>query len=143
MNITVVRALAVGETDTCSSAPAIIGALSARPPATPEWKWSFGIQYEIPTSVGSITPRFDVSHQSGTSGGLVAGGFNLPAFTIANARLTWRDNSNNWQAALQVTNLFQEYYYLTTFDLRGAGAGFVKAQPGRPREWALTLTRRF
>ena len=45
-----------------------------------------------------------------------------------------------WQAALEVTNLFEEYYYLTTFDLRGAGAGFVKAQPGRPREWALTIT---
>jgi iron complex outermembrane receptor protein len=143
VNITVVRALVAGETDTCSSAPAIIGALSARPPATPEWKWSFGIQYEIPTSVGSFTPRFDMTHQSGTSGGLVAGGFNLPSFSVANARLTWRDNSHNWQAALEVTNLFREYYYLTTFDLRGAGAGFVKAQPGRPREWALTITRRF
>jgi iron complex outermembrane receptor protein len=143
VNITVVRPLVAGETDTCSSAPAIINALSPRPPATPEWKWSWGIQYEIPTSVGSITPRFDMSHQSGTSGGVVAGGFPLPGFTVANARLTWRDNSNNWQAALEVTNLFDHYYYLTTFDLRGAGAGFVKAQPGHPREWALTITRRF
>jgi iron complex outermembrane receptor protein len=143
VNITVVRALAPGETDVCSSDPSIIGGLSSRPPATPEWKWSFGIQYEIPTGIGSITPRFDVTHQSGTSGGLVAGGFDLPGFTVANARVTWRDNSNNWQAALEVTNLFEEYYYLTTFDLRGAGAGFVKAQPGRPREFALTITRRF
>ena len=143
VNITVVRPLVAGETDTCSSAPAIVNALSPRPPSTPEWKWSWGIQYEIPTGVGTITPRFDMSHQSGTSGGVLAGGFPLPGFTIANARLTWRDTSNNWQAALEVSNLFNHYYYLTSFDLRGAGAGFVKAQPGRPREFALTITRRF
>ena len=42
-----------------------------------------------------------------------------------------------------MTNLFKEYYYLTTFDLRGAGAGFAKAAPGRPREWALTVKKTF
>ena len=57
--------------------------------------------------------------------------------------LTWRDDDDDWQVAFEVTNLFEDYYYLTTFDLRGAGAGFVKAQPGRPREWAITVTRRF
>ena len=143
VNITVVRPLNPGETDTCSTAPAIIGGLGERPPALPEWKWSFGIQYDIPTGVGTFTPRFDIAYNGATAGGVTSGGFALPAFTIANARLTWRDDDNDWQVALEVTNLFEEYYYLTSFDLRGAGAGFVKAQPGRPREWALTVTRRF
>jgi len=32
---------------------------------------------------------------------------------------------------------------LTDFDLRGAGAGFETGQPGRPREWAITLKKKF
>jgi iron complex outermembrane receptor protein len=143
VNITVVRPLNAGETDGCSSDPALISALAARPPGLPEWKWSWGIQYDIPLGGGTLTPRFDMSYTGATAGGLTSSGFPLPSFTLANARLTWRDNDNDWQVALEVTNLFEEYYYLTTFDLRGAGAGFVKAQPGRPREWALTVTRRF
>ena len=144
VQITVVRALAPGETDVCSTAPAIVNGLNPRPPALPEWKWSIGIQYDIALgNNGTLTPRFDVAYNGSTFGAVTAGGFVLPSFTIANARLTWRDNDNDWQVALEVTNLFQDYYYLTSFDLRAAGAGFVKAQPGRPREWALTVTRRF
>ena len=128
----------------CSSDPAVVGLLGERPPGLPEWKWSFGIQYEIPMgNNGTLTPRFDASYFGSTAGGITSGGFPLPGYTIANARLTWRDDDRNWQVALEVTNLFDEYYYLTTFDLRGAGAGLVKAQPGRPREWAITVTRRF
>ncbi len=143
VNITVIRPLNPGETDSCSSDPALISQLAARPPGLPEWKWSWGIQYDIPLAGGTLTPRFDMSYNGATGGGLTSSGFPLPSFTLANARLTWRDSDNDWQVAFEVTNLFEEYYYLTTFDLRGAGAGFVKAQPGRPREWAITVTRRF
>jgi iron complex outermembrane receptor protein len=48
-----------------------------------------------------------------------------------------------WEAALEVTNLFDNYYYLTSFNLSAVGTGFWKVQPARPREWALTVTRRF
>ena len=41
------------------------------------------------------------------------------------------------------SNLTDEYYYLTKFDLTGAGAGFVKAQPARPREVAFTVNKKF
>ena len=143
VNITVIRPLNPGETDECSTDPAVLAGLGDRPPALPEWKWSWGIQYEIPMGGGTLTPRFDMAYNGSTAGGVTSGGFALPSWTIANARLTWRDDDDEWQVALEVTNLFEEYYYLTTFDLRGAGAGFVKAQPGRPREWALTVRRRF
>ena len=32
---------------------------------------------------------------------------------------------------------------MTLFDLRAAGAGLDKAQPGRPREWAITVKKTF
>ncbi|WP_243451098.1 TonB-dependent receptor [Sphingosinicella sp. CPCC 101087] len=143
VNIQVVRPLNPGEVDECSTDPEILAGLGERPPALPEWKWSWGVQYEIPFQGGTLTPRFDMAFNGATAGGVTSGGFSLPSFHIANARLTWRDADDDWQVALEVTNLFEEYYFLTSFDLRAAGAGFVKAQPGRPREWAVTVTRRF
>ena len=137
------RPLLPGEVDECSTDPAILGLLGERPPALPEWKWSFGIQYEFPLAGGVLTPRFDMAYFGSTSGGVTSGGFPLPSWTVANARLTWDSPDESWRIALSATNLFEEYYYLTTFDLRGAGAGFVKAQPGAPREIAVTVTRRF
>ena len=46
------------------------------------------------------------------------------------------------EAALEVTNVLDKYYYLTTFEV-SAAAGVANAQPGRPREWAVTLKKRF
>ncbi len=119
----------------------------------PKWKWSLGVQYEIMLGdkLGSLTPRFDVAYQDpiftghdpGATPAVVGAEQFLPAFTLANARLTWKNPGHDLEASLEVTNLFDKYYYLTNFDLRGAGAGFEKAQPGRPREWAITVKKKF
>ncbi len=45
--------------------------------------------------------------------------------------------------SLEVTNLTDKYYYVTLFDLRAAGAGLDKAQPSRPREWAVSVKKSF
>ncbi|MBC7985996.1 MAG: TonB-dependent receptor [Sphingomonadaceae bacterium] len=147
VNITVVRALLPGETDACVTDSSIVTAINPSPPHTPEWKWSAGVQYAIDTGFGTITPRFDITHQSGTFVNVLAGAATLPSYTVANARLTWESEDEAWQASLEVTNLFDEYYFLTNFDLSQVVTGspntLIKAQPGRPREWALTVTRRF
>ena len=62
---------------------------------------------------------------------------------MANARLTWRNSDKDLEVALEATNLFDKYYLVTSFDLIGAGAGLVGGQPGRPREWALTVKKTF
>jgi len=115
------------------------------PPYTPEWKWSAGIQYDIALgNIGSLTPRVDASYQSKTFVRSNNGPTNLlPGYTVANARLTWRNQPGDLEIAAEVTNLFDEYYYLTGFDLTFAGAGFSTAQPGRPREWAVTIKKEF
>ena len=142
VQILTVRALNPGETNTCSSDPAVVS-LIGRPGQLPEWKWSAGIQYTFPVPGGTLTPRFDASYTASTSGGAAVTAIPLPSFTVANARLTWENQNQDWNVSLEVTNLFEEYYYLTTFDIRGAGAGFAKAQPGRPREWAVTVKKTF
>nr|WP_243415207.1 TonB-dependent receptor [Altererythrobacter segetis] len=115
------------------------------PPYTPAWKWAVGIQYEIDLGgSGSLTPRFDANYQSKIWSNAVNKPSNqIAAYTLANARLTWRNADRDLEISAEVTNLFDKYYLLTSFDLTGAGAGFVGAQPARPREWAVTVKKTF
>ncbi|MBL8552492.1 MAG: TonB-dependent receptor [Hyphomonadaceae bacterium] len=111
---------------------------------TPEWKASAGVQYVIDLGQsGSLTPRIDASFQDEMFTNSLNGPLNeIDAYTLANARLTWRNAAEDITVSLEGTNLFDEYYFLTKYDLSGA-AGLVKGQPGRPREWAITVRRNF
>jgi iron complex outermembrane recepter protein len=115
-------------------------------PYTPKQKYSAGAQYEfVLGSAGSLTPRVDWSHQSKMYTNPVNGPTNLVnGYGLLNARLTWRDSNDTWEAALFATNLTNKFYYLNKFDL-GVGPPFfvVNGQPGAPREWGVTLKRKF
>jgi iron complex outermembrane recepter protein len=119
------------------------------PPGVPKWKFNLGAQYEIDMGgSGSITPRFDLAYQAKQyTGPAVIGGVRtlnfLPSFTTLNGRLTWRNEDKDLSVSLEVTNITDEYYYLSRFNLLGAGAGFDKALPARPREWAVTVRKEF
>ncbi|PZN33144.1 MAG: TonB-dependent receptor [Proteobacteria bacterium] len=118
--------------------------LSYIAPYMPERKWSVGAQYEfILGDLGTLTPRVDVSYQ----GEMYTNGNNQPTnfiedYTLLNARLTWRSSAGDWEASLEGTNLTDKYYFLTRTD-QFSGAGHTDGQPGRPREWAVTLKRNF
>ena len=118
--------------------------LSMTPPFTPKWKWSLGAQYEFGMNKwGTLTPRLDASFQDTVFSGAVNSANNtINSYTLVNFRATWRASSGDWEAAVAVTNLTDKLYYATKFDLSGL-AGYVNAQPGRPREFAVTLKRRF
>ncbi len=82
----------------------------------PKSKWTLGAQYEIPLggSWGSLTPRVDVSYQDDIYAGV---SFEdefvfIDAYTLANARLTWRNEDEDLSVALEVSNLTDEYYYV-------------------------------
>jgi iron complex outermembrane receptor protein len=136
----------------CSSDPAVVGLLAANPRGLIKTKWDVGGQYEIGLGVaGSVTPRFDVSYQGSLAGGDLAPTpgspsavyGQVPSYTLANARLTWRNEPKDLDVALEVTNLADKYYFLSKFDLTGAGAGTITGSPGRPREWAITVKKKF
>ena len=114
-------------------------------PNTPKWKWAIGAQYEIDLgSTGSLTPRVDASYQSDIYTNAVNRSTNLiEGYTLANARLTWGNEEGDLEVSAEVTNLFDKYYLLTLFDLTTAGAGVATGQPGRPREWAVTVKKNF
>ncbi len=108
-----------------------------------------GLQYKAELgSAGSLTPRIEVAHQAKQyTGPTVIGGVRslnfLPSFTTINGRLTWANADEDLSISLEVTNLTAEYYYLSRVNLLGAGAGFDKALPAPPREWAITVKKKF
>jgi len=136
----------------CSSDASVIGLIEARPPGMMKWKWSAGVQYEADLGAsGTLTPRIDVNYQGDmignvlrpTAGSPAALFGQLEAFTLANARLTWRNRKEDLDIALEVTNIFDKYYFVSKFDLTGVGAGSISGAPGRPREWAVTVKKVF
>jgi len=114
-------------------------------PYTPEWKWSLGVQYEIDLDgAGTLTPRADAAYQSKVYTDPANRTSNLiDAYTLANARLTWRNAEDDLQVALEVTNLFDKFSLLTVNDQSIGSQGYVIAQPGRPREWAVSVKKVF
>lgn len=121
--------------------------LLSDPIVTPNWKYAFGIQYRAELgSAGSITPRFDFAHTGRQSAGRLAAGqpiefFN--AYDIGNARLTWRNEAEDLSIAFEVQNVFNEYYTPFRFAAVYAFTGTAYSQVGRPREWAVTVQKRF
>jgi iron complex outermembrane recepter protein len=115
----------------------------------PKWKFNAGMQYKADLgSAGSLTPRVDLAYQAKQyTGPSVIGGIRslnfIPSFTTLNGRLTWMNEGEDLSISLEVTNITDEYYYLSRFNLLGAGAGFDKALPAQPREWAVTVKKKF
>ena len=115
--------------------------VGSRRPGIGDWKWSMGAQYEIPLGgIGTLTPRVDAYYTSGYCGDFACTPIaKVSNYTLANARVTFQTEDKKWSAALEVTNLFDKLYYLNKF----TNSFYASAQPGMPREWALTLRRRF
>ena len=147
---TVVLATA-SPTAPCSSDPLYVDRLNSPPRGVGNWQWSIGAQYAFDMGGnGSITPRVDVSYSGKlnssatvpTAGSPSALYGTIEAYTLTNARLTWRNADKNLSFAVAVTNLFDKYYQPNKFDQVGP-SGFITAAVGRPREWSVTLKKDF
>jgi iron complex outermembrane recepter protein len=113
-------------------------------PFAPKSKWALGAQYDIPLANGSsIAPRVDMNHQASfhTNPANQPANF-VGAYSLLNARLTWRNSDQTLDVALEGTNLTDKYYFTSRNDQLQA-AGSTDGVPGRPREWALTFKKRF
>lgn len=118
----------------------------------PEWNMSGGIQYTWNTDGQSaIIPRLDWFYQSERTNGPAnidndCPQFCIPDYHIVNARLSYENFANDFTVSLAVTNLLDEFYW-QQLDAATTAQGTVPSArtgvPSRPREWALTLTKRF
>jgi iron complex outermembrane receptor protein len=117
--------------------------LSMKLPFAPEWQANAGIQYALPFAGGTLTPRLDYVYQSTSFASAVNHPRNLlEARNVFNARLAYRTGDGNWEAAVAVTNITNDFYYYSKNDILGAG-GYVTGSPARPRQWSLSLKRNF
>ncbi len=117
-------------------------------PFSPRWKANLGIQYDIEMgAIGSLTPRLDYDYQDTIYTNAVNAPTNrISSHDLFNARLTYRDADDKWEAALSVENLMNRFYYLTLFDEAngyGPGTGEITGQPGLPRTVMFTVKRNF
>ena len=114
----------------------------ATTPYTPKNKWSAGAQYRFELgNYGDLTPRLDVSFQDDVfSSTENTAKSSIESYSLVNGSLAWRSQDLNWQVSLDVTNLTDKYYYLTTFDALSR-SGYIDGQPGRPREYSITIKR--
>jgi iron complex outermembrane receptor protein len=113
----------------------------------PFWTANMGVQYRIeaPSLGGSITPRLDWNYQSDQIYSSVSTKPLLPARSLFNARITYDNDKYDFAVALGVTNLFNKFYWVNIFDFNAFGGSLPQTdgQPSEPREWSLTVSKRF
>ncbi|PZN35227.1 MAG: TonB-dependent receptor [Proteobacteria bacterium] len=110
-------------------------------PGIGKWKWSVGAQYELELGhIGTLTPRIDVARTPGYCGNFACDpNATVDSYVLTNARLTFDTLDGDWSVSLEATNLTDKLYYVNKF----LNQWYVSGQPGRPREYALSVRRRF
>jgi iron complex outermembrane receptor protein len=115
--------------------------------SNPFWTANAGIQYEIAADAisGTVTPRLDWTYESNQIVSGTSTKYNnlMPARSVFNTRVAYDNTVHDYTVAAGVTNLFDKFYYVNVFDYQGIGFPQTDAQPARPREWYLTLKKRF
>jgi iron complex outermembrane receptor protein len=113
---------------------------------SPDLNLSAGVQFQLSAgSHGTVTPRLDYTYHSDF---FTDADNNKPLNQIdsqglLNARLTWKGPDESWEAALAVTNLTDEFYYASKFASTTAPYFDGTGRPGEPRQWSVTVKRRF
>jgi iron complex outermembrane receptor protein len=113
-------------------------------PYTPEEKYSIGALWEGSMGDrGRVLARVDWSFTSEQhSEAINTFTSRVPGYGFANARVSWRNTDNTWEAALEVNNLTDRRYFIANQDWT-ASAGSMTMTPALPRTWAVSLKRNF
>jgi iron complex outermembrane recepter protein len=116
-------------------------------PGNSPWRGNFGLQYTFPLAgAGTLTPRLDMNFQNGFPSGNSNDRYtfdDLGGYTLYNGRITWASADAAWSVSAFGTNLTNHFYYVNYFNLVAFGEGMAAAQPGRPREWGISVRRSF
>jgi iron complex outermembrane receptor protein len=112
-------------------------------PYTPDWNYSFGIQYDIEVGPGTVRPRLDGTYRSKIFTDTANTPFSeIEGRFLANAQLRYTHNEGDWAVWLEVQNLFDKYYFMSVSDITRS-LGSVTGVPGLPRTWSLTVKKEF
>ena len=124
--------------------PATLVTLDMIAPFISKWQLSAGMQYEAEMDGGGrITPRLDWSYRSDFYYNSINNPFNLiDGYSLFNGRLSYTNPDDSWTLSASVTNIFDKFYYTGKSENIGS-FGVVTGNPGRPREWSVSVRRSF
>lgn len=114
-------------------------------PKAPALNVSGGAEYtqELGGRAGALRLRADVAYRSKVYHDVAnTEVLAQPGFALINARCSWVSDSENWEAAVFLTNLTDARYRISG-NASGAAFGVAESAYGRPREWGATLLHRF
>ena len=116
----------------------------------PKWLGSLYATLDEPTDFGAISATVDAAYQSSTdfSPGNhltpnLAAYTNQAAYTLYNARLTFKLERPNLDIAFYGRNLTNKSYFTSAIDYTGAGLGFAIETLGPRRTFGAEVTKRF
>ncbi|MXO66848.1 TonB-dependent receptor [Altericroceibacterium endophyticum] len=124
--------------------PATMVTMDMVAPYISKWQASAGVQYAAMFKSGAtLTPRVDWSYRSSFNTNSINSDYNkIDGYSLFNARLTFETADSNWSISGAVTNVFDKFYYVALAENVNS-YGVVTGNPGRPREWSLTVRREF
>jgi len=124
--------------------PATLVTLDMIAPFISKWQLSAGLQYEAQLTGGAtITPRLDWSYRSDFFYNSINNDYNrINGYSLFNGRISYASEDDAWRLSAAVTNIFDKFYYTGKAENIGS-FGVVTGNPGRPREWSVTLQRQF
>ncbi len=112
-------------------------------PYTPKWTYSAGIQYDIEMDAGTISTRFDGSYQSDLFTTSENTAFSrIDSHFLANGRISFTTDDEEWQIFGEVKNIFDKYYFLSKSDASNS-VGVVTGMPGLPRTFTVGVKKNF
>lgn len=118
----------------------------------PKWNLNAGAQYAFTFGSGArLTPRVDWSFQSYRTNGTISQPQRDPddingGYGLINARLSFEPAEGDWQLALAVLNATDKFYWQqkgTATTRAGLPSTGRVGTPARPREWSLTVSKKF
>jgi iron complex outermembrane receptor protein len=121
------------------------GSTTGRPLSFPDWTLNGGVQYKIdvPQLAGTLTPRFDWFWVGKIAYNTNYTEFDTPPRSTFNARLTYDNDKDGYEVAAGVTNLFDKKYFVQRTIFTRLGLSVDLAQPGEPRSWYVSFSKRF
>jgi iron complex outermembrane recepter protein len=122
------------------------GSETGRPVGFPDYTMNGGVQYafDVEAINGTLTPRVDWFWISKVAWSTDYTHLDDPARSTFNMRLAYSNEDSGLELAVGVTNLLDEAYYRQkTVFIQGLGAPANIGQPAPPREWYLSVSKRF
>ncbi|MFC2951553.1 TonB-dependent receptor [Marinicaulis aureus] len=110
----------------------------------PDWTASAGVSYEfLDVLGGSITPRLDWYFTGRTAYNANLPEFDQEAYSLVNTRITYHNEEHDYDVSIGATNLFEKFYYRNKIAFQAFGLPTNLGQPAAPREWYVTVKKRF